>query len=189
MQTNSSKKLSRKVILRLTFIVMLVGLLSLTVVADRFHTFKHKNEIIKVDGHEIIMVDATIDKECIFTINQQGFVIPEKTGKKGNSEVKIYVQRAIAIRSKSKEGVYCEALIDVIRPKSIEYIEEPELESDTTEDQPIDEEENQAQPILEDKENTSVEQNDSQEDTLPTKKQESDSIIQRIINFLRSLFN
>lgn len=94
---------------------VLVLLLSISAAAYGKYTFTYKNQMINVGGHEIVSVDATADKECIFTVDGKGYILNEDTDKETN-EWKIYLKKALSIRTTEKESLLCEAYVDIKTP-------------------------------------------------------------------------
>ena len=105
------------ILLFVSFLVILFSIFSVVVTADKSHIFQEKNEILNIDGHKIVVLDATTEGECLFTINGDGYIISEKN-KKGTSEIDVYVKRAFPIRTKGEKSLYCEVLIDVMVPRN-----------------------------------------------------------------------
>ena len=95
-----------KVIITLFIFVLLLGVVS----ADKVVVFDEKNQLKYVGGHEIVLLEATEDNECIITVDGKAAVIL-KGEEDTINDVKIYVKTAIHLRTKEKKSEYCELLL------------------------------------------------------------------------------
>lgn len=96
-------------------LVFLLAICSIAAFADISHTFQQKNEILMLQGHKIILIDVTNDRECLLSINGDSDLIMEGA----NFETKmvdVNVKRAFAIRTFGPNSVFCEVLIDIKEP-------------------------------------------------------------------------
>jgi|SaaInlStandDraft_7_1057024.scaffolds.fasta_scaffold09841_3 hypothetical protein len=187
-----NKRTINKIVFFFT-LVFLISILSNIVVADKFYIFEKTNELIQVDGHKIILVDATTESECIFTIDGEGFVIA-KDHEDGTNEVDIFVKEAIPIRTKGENSVYCSALIDVKIPRKVQEVEtvdETDNSDDQTAVQDLDENVVESADTTDVTDTTDDAVEDSTEDT--TKKEAKKGwftrLINSITNWLDSLVN
>ncbi|MFH1439120.1 MAG: hypothetical protein ABIG89_01020 [Candidatus Woesearchaeota archaeon] len=119
-----NNKLIRNIAVLFVLLMLAVAIVS----ADKLYIFNKKNEILHVNGHEIIVLEATTNDECLFTIDGEGFVIPEGN-EDGPDEVDVYVKKAIPIRSNT-DTLYCEILVDVKMPGKYIDAELPENDKD-----------------------------------------------------------
>ena len=179
------------------FVIMLflvAVMSSVFVAADKFHVFEKKNEIINVDGHEIILLEVTTDEECIFTINGDGFVIVEGNDD-GTDEVEILVKKAIPIRTKDADRTYCEALIDVKIPGKIQPVDQGTIDGPAVQTSPDPALEKQEEESLGTATGSDVDSEDSTQDAqTPTQdsgaetKKKPKGFLAKLIDFIKSLF-
>lgn len=171
---------------KLVIMIMAIGVIFLwsIVSADTSMVFEEKNQIKYIDGHEIILVEATKDKECIFTVDGDSSIIVEDNEETIN-DVKIYVKDALAIRTKSKKSEYCNVLIDVLKPgnkkmpetaktekKEGANIQPNKITPETVEPKTNDDETQENQSII-------------VQESKETKRSFFKSLIERCINFLK----
>ncbi|MBT4540526.1 hypothetical protein HOC35_03360 [Candidatus Woesearchaeota archaeon] len=167
------------ILLFVSFLVILFSIFSVVVTADKSHIFQEKNEILNIDGHKIVVLDATTEGECLFTINGDGYIISEKN-KKGTSEIDVYVKRAFPIRTKGEKSLYCEVLIDVMVPRNKNSEEDKKTNQV---DVPEEETEDQNLPVIVDK----VNETESDDNLNETKK--SQGFFSKLWGFIKQLFS